>query len=94
MVREAANKPKGKEDQKDLEDEGEDEDNLEDDVAKPVIAEVAAVEEAEVEGVVGLPGDGEADVQPLLDLADLLVGGAGEEVLEEELVLGDPGEWG
>ena len=45
-----------------------------------------------MEGVVCLPGDREADVQPLLDLAHLLVGGAGEEVLEEQLVLGDPGE--
>ena len=37
-----------------------------------------------------LSGYREADVQPVPDLPELVVVAAGEEVLEQQLVLGDP----
>ena len=51
--------------------------------------EVAALQHGQVEGVVGLLGDVEAHLQALLDLTSGLAA-AGEQVLEQELVLGDP----
>ena len=64
--------------------------DLEDDVPQPVVGEVAAVEQRQVQGVVGLPRHREADVEALLDLADLLVSRAGEQVLQQQLVFGNP----
>ena len=43
-----------------------------------------------MQGVVGLPRHGEADVEALLDLAHLLVSRAGEQVLQQQLVFGNP----
>ena len=51
--------------------------------------EVAALQHGQVEGVVCLLGDVEADLQALLDLTPGLTA-AGKQVLEQELVLGDP----
>ena len=45
--------------------------HLKDDIAEPIIGEITAVKEGEVESVVGLPWHGQAHVQPLLDLAHL-----------------------
>ena len=45
--------------------------HLKDDIAEPIIGEITAVKEGEVESVVGLPWHGQTHVQPLLDLAHL-----------------------
>ena len=62
---------------------------LKDHLPQGLVREVAALQHGQVEGVVGLLGDVEAHLQALLDLTSGLAA-AGEQVLEQELVLGDP----
>lgn len=46
---------------------------LKDDISKSIITEITAIQEREMESVVGLPRHREADFEALLDLADFLV---------------------